>query len=128
DPEFERHDVRISADAPDVAGMQKGDVQPPARRRKTARELMDVSGRVAFRVVAAIKVALQRRLDRTHLLRRDGATIESAGLEQRGDEARMLEPLAVTVDVENSLTAEVEVDPLAFRPFQQMGARRNREP
>ena len=40
----------------------------------------------------------------------------------------MLEPLTVTVDVENPLTAEVEVDPLALRPFQQMRPRRNREP
>src|SRR5436190_18708553 len=108
--------------------MQELHPEAPAGCRQAAGELVDVAGGVAFRVVAAVEASLQRRLDRADLLRRDGAPLEPAGLQQRGDEARMLETLAIPVDVEDALAAQVEIDALALRPLQQVRSRLDRQP
>ena len=61
---------------------------PQAGRREAAGEAVDVAGRVGFGEEAAVIGAVQGRLDRLHLGRRDAAAVEAALAQQPVDVGR----------------------------------------
>ncbi len=91
-------------------------------------ELVDITGGVAFGVVAAVVAASQGWLDGAHLLGRHAAPRQAAFGEQARNLSGMIEAGLVAVDVQDALLLQVEVDAFGFGPGEQMLARGNGQP
>ncbi|MGY4452789.1 hypothetical protein ACVWZR_007449 [Bradyrhizobium sp. i1.3.1] len=112
----------------DVGFVDKGRAAPLAGFSKSARELVDIAGRIRRRVEAAKIVLAQRRLDGADLLWRYRAAIEPAFLQQRIDLQAGFKTLLVVIDVQDAAAFEIEVDAFALRDLEQMLASFDREP
>jgi len=75
--------------------------------RHASRELENVASEVAHWEVAAVVVAGQRRLDRPHFIRGDGAARQAALGQHLADLARAVKALFVAVDVQEALSLQV---------------------
>ena len=70
-------------DCRDLRVVVEFDAVPLARVSEAARELVDVAGRIGRREKAAVKIALQRRLDARAFRSPSPVAIESAFAQQR---------------------------------------------
>ena len=83
-------------------------------------EAVNVTGRVALGVVAAIKLARQGGLDGLHFLRRDGTARQAALGQQLGHLASMLKALGIAVNVQDALFFQVELDAFLIGPGKEV--------
>ena len=117
--------LTVALQAQDLAAIEEVHAQALAGRSQALGVLVDVTGRIALGVVAAEVVAGQRGLDGFHLGRRHGSARQAACGQELGDLARMLEALAVAVDMQDTLLLEVKVYAFGLGPGKQVRTRGN---
>jgi hypothetical protein len=94
-----------------------------ARQRETARELVDVAGRIGCREIAAVVAALQRRFDPGDFFRADRMALQPTRYQQGVGFTGRCEARLVVIDVQDATSLQVEIDLLTFCHREQMLAR-----
>jgi hypothetical protein len=94
-----------------------------ARQRETARELVDVAGRIGCREIAAVVAALQRRFDPGDFFRADRMALQPTRYQQGVGFAGRCEARLVVIEVQDATSLQVEIDLLTFCHREQMLAR-----